>query len=350
MSNLLLIQSFQQLIQQKTIEINKLKAEGVNVSKLHFKLNPIRKALKIIKEYPENITQGKDISHFPGIGKGIVGRIDEILANGHLEDNNLPIVNTDRDLLLKITGIGPSKASSLEKLGITFQKLKEELEKLDMKIENIPSNSILQNLTHHQLVGLKYFEDIESRIPRDEIVKLEEKLKKIIRELDPKLEVIICGSYRRENETSGDIDMLVLHPDMISDSDITESEIPFLKNIVEKLTLKNLLVDHLTHGGKTKYMGLGKLSKKSPARRVDIRFIPYQSKGAAMLYFTGSGEFNKVMRKNALKLGYTINEYGIYKCSKVGRKIVKGDLVPTETEKDIFKLVKMDYLEPVDRK
>ena len=65
-----------------------------------------------------------------------------------------------------------------------------------------------------------------------------------------------------------------------------------------------------------------------------------------MLYFTGSGEFNKSMRSFALKKGYTINEYGIYKLKADG---TKGFRIKTETEADIFKVLKLDYLEPEDR-
>ena len=39
-----------------------------------------------------------------------------------------------------------------------------------------------------------------------------------------------------------------------------------------------------------------------------------------MLYFTGLGDFNKIMRTEALKKGYTINEYGIYKLKKQGKR------------------------------
>ena len=42
-------------------------------------------------------------------------------------------------------------------------------------------------------------------------------------------------------------------------------------------------------------MGMCKIGD-NPVRRIDIRFVPYESK-AAILYFTGSGEFNRIMRK-----------------------------------------------------
>ena len=55
------------------------------------------------------------------------------------------------------------------------------------------------------------------------------------------------------------------------------------------------------------------------------------------------------MRAEALLKDYTINEYGIYKTVKDGKKKIKGELVRTVTEEDIFKLVGMDYLEPENR-
>ena len=67
----------------------------------------------------------------------------------------------------------------LEK-NITLKKLQEELEKRYGEIENLPEDSILQELTHHQLIGLKYLDDINLRIPRLEIEKLEKKIKKFV--------------------------------------------------------------------------------------------------------------------------------------------------------------------------
>jgi DNA polymerase/3'-5' exonuclease PolX len=55
------------------------------------------------------------------------------------------------------------------------------------------------------------------------------------------------------------------------------------------------------------------------------------------------------MRTEALKKGFTINEYGIYKTRKVGGKTVKGALIPTKTEEDIFKLIDMPFLKPEER-
>ncbi len=351
MSNQLLINTFQKLISEKNKEIRNLKEQKADkklITPINFKIINFRKALKIIQEHPVQIKQGSDLKDYKGIGKGTITRIDEILEKGTLEDEiNNNGLDDKREKLIQITGIGPSKADSLLKMNLDFDKLEEEIKKINFDIKNIPEDSILTNLTHHQLIGLKYFHDINARIPRAEIEKILVKINKVVSTIDPKLETIVCGSFRRMKKTSGDIDMLVLHPDIVSATDA--EDVSYLQDIVRELSKKNILVDHLTEDGKTKYMGLCQLTKRSKARRIDIRFIPYQSKGAAMLYFTGSGEFNKVMRSIALKKGYTINEYGIYKTKKEGKKQVKDKLIPTDNEQEIFDIVQMDYLEPQNR-
>ena len=117
-----------------------------------------------------------------------------------------------------------------------------------------------------------------------------------------------------------------------------------MKLIIENLKQKRILVDSLTEHGNTKYMGICKLVSRSKGRRIDIRFIPYNSKAAALLYFTGSGNFNKNMRLEAKKMGYLINEYGLYKINKPN-----NILINTDEEEDIFKILKMDYKEPENR-
>jgi DNA polymerase beta len=108
-----------------------------------------------------------------------------------------------------------------------------------------------------------------------------------------------------------------------------------LAKFVELLTNLDFLIDHLTDYGRSKYMGfcivkqssgsVSTASKKSIiARRIDIRFIPYNSYGAAILYFTGSKLFNTQMRTWAIGKGYSLNEYGLKKIKdEKQKKILK---------------------------
>ena len=52
------------------------------------------------------------------------------------------------------------------------------------------------------------------------------------------------------------------------------------------------------------------------------------------------------MRTYANTLGFTINEYGIYKLKP---DKTKGLKIKTYSEKDIFKVLKLDYVEPENR-
>lgn len=355
MPNSIIIDKFNKLILEKEAEIKKLRSilksneEGIDIKELKkkitglsFKIRHLKSALSKISKHGEDILEGKNVE---GLSDKMIKRVDEILKTGTLEEIQGTVDDNssfnEKQMLEKITGIGPSKSDALLKDGITFNILMNELKKIDNDISRSEESDILSKLTHHQLIGLKYFDDIEKRIPREEIVKLERKLKRLVKQIDDKLEVNICGSYRRKKLESGDMDVLILHPNLKTDEEVEQSEKIYLLEIVEHLSKKKFLIDHLTESGKTKYMGLCQFNKNYSVRRIDIRFIPYNSKAAAMLYFTGSGKFNTVMRAKALKLGYTISEYGIKKKG--------GKFIETQNEKDIFNIIDMNYLEPEDR-
>jgi DNA polymerase/3'-5' exonuclease PolX len=82
--------------------------------------------------------------------------------------------------------------------------------------------------------------------------------------------------------------------------------------------------------------------KHNTARRLDIRIVPFESYGSAILYFTGSKTFNTNMRSHALKKGYSLSEFGL-------TKISNGELIPCSTEEEIFKIINYPYKTPVER-
>ena len=87
-------------------------------------------------------------------------------------------------------------------------------------------------------------------------------------------------------------------------------------------------------------MGIFKWKTSKP-RRIDIRIIPLESYYSALLYFTGSKDFNKQMRLNAITMDYTLNEYGLYD--------ENGKMFKVKSEKDIFDLLNMEYITPDKR-
>ena len=112
----------------------------------------------------------------------------------------------------------------------------------------------------------------------------------------------------------------------------------FIKNLKNK---KIIIDDLTTDTSKTKYMGFSKLNDNH-IRRIDIRFVPFQSYHSALLYFTGSFQLNRQMRQIAKKLGYKLNEYGLYNKNN-------NEKLNTPDEKSIFNFLEMDYLNPINR-
>ena len=280
-----------------------------------FKVTSFKKTINIIKELDFEIKSSEQLKNIKGIGKGTLERITEILKNGNLQENkNVEKKQkniSDFNKLQTITGIGPAKAKQLIEKQISFDDL----------IKN-PSESMLKELTHHQLIGVKYYHDLLKRIDSSLINDIEKYLKKF----DFKFN--ICGSYRRQKENSGDIDILILE------------EKKTLKDIVKLLIQDKFIIDNLTDDGKTKYMGICKTSK-SHAMRIDIRLIPKKSYPFALLYFTGSKKTNTYMRNIAIKSGYKLSEYGLYDKNNT--------FIPLNSEKEIFEFLQLTYITPEKR-
>ncbi len=315
------------------------------VKKNQFRIKNLSVALSVLKKYPKNITldnidEMKDIS---GIGKGTIDRVREILENGKLSEiGDFVDTKADKkktiDNLEEIVGIGRANALELYDKGIiSVDDLKDKIKKGKIEVND------------KIMLGLKYYGKYEMNIPRKEMDMYNDFFRHLIKKINKTLKltekdeyvVELCGSYRREKVQSNDIDVLISKKDVFSN---TKSQ-NHLERIVNKLKsdLKNnnnkpLLVDSITDKKiKTKYMGFSKLDGMK-IRRIDIRFVPYDSYHSAILYFTGSGEFNKKMRNIAKEKGYKLSEYGLFD--------KKGNVMKVNSERDIFKLLDMEYLPP----
>ncbi|XP_068901143.1 DNA polymerase beta-like [Tenebrio molitor] len=301
-----------------------------NVSRNVHKYNAYRKAASVLASHPTRITSGREAKKLSGIGEKISKKIDEFLETGKLqklENIHGDAKNTAINLLTRISGVGPAKAQALVSEGITTL---EELHKHKDK------------LNHHQMIGLKYFEDFEMRIPREEISQIETRLQKHLQQLDPQIRLTICGSYRRGREESGDIDALVSHPNYTSG----RSKKPdILKNVVASLKSCGLITETISLGD-TKFMGACRLDGDSVTRRLDIRLTPFDQYYCAVLYFTGSDMFNKEMRAHALEMGFTLNEYSL---RPVGSTGVPGEPVEIHSEREIFECIGYPYKSPEER-
>lgn len=286
-----------------------------------FKARAYKKASETIMGYPGDIMNVKDLKDKPGIGKTIMDKLEEFQKTGTLR-----ILERERknpmNLFTKIYGVGPKKAKQLIEDGIT-------------SIEQLKENEGKLNDT--QKIGLKYYEPLQKRIPREEIKDFEKVFEKVFNEVTPtnsKFEIV--GSYRREAKNSGDIDVIITNQ---------ENDIQSFNKFLDALIKEGVVIEVLTRG-KTKSLTIGEIKDSIP-RRIDFLYTAPDEYAFATLYFTGSKAFNTVMRQRALDMSYTLNEHGL-SVMKSGKKGEKID-IDFSTEKSIFEFLGMKYKEPKQR-
>ena len=284
-----------------------------------FKAIAYGKVISQIKHI-QSISSIEDLKDVKGIGKSIKTKIEEILSTGALQEAEIAKKDPSIEIteaLMKVYGIGVVKANELVK--------KEKIKSIEDLRERVKQDSTLLNT--NQMIGLQFYEDFLERIPRAEMKKHETKLLTILKEIDPELEGVVVGSYRRGEKSSGDIDVL-----------IKSSDESVLSSFINSLTKKKYITHVLAHGSK-KFMGVCQTSKKGKFRRLDILLTSPDEYPFALLYFTGSDKFNVAMRKHALTKGFSLNEHGF---------TPKAPFM--NSEEDIFKFLDYPYVSPKDRK
>lgn len=285
-----------------------------------FRARAYQKAQESIMSFQDDILSPDQLKGLPGIGSTIMEKLNEYMATGTLKvierEKNNPV-----NILADIYGIGPKKAKELVEKGI-------------VSIAQLRDNQ--QMLNDIQRVGLRYYEDILKRIPRSEIQQYEtifvNDFKKVA---TPTSRFEIVGSYRRGAQNSGDIDVIIT----------SESPQVFV-NFINELIKEKIILEVLSRGN-TKCLVIAKIPGSDSARRVDFLYSSPEEYPFSVLYFTGSKIFNTVMRQQALRMGLTMNEHGLYKMD--GKK--KGEKVDHvfKDEKDIFDYLNMVYKTPVER-
>ena len=336
MSNQVIIEQFEKLIKYIQYQLNQITSIKEKTSN-NFRLKQLKNILAILKKYQYEIKLDnlKDFGELPGIGKGTLDRIKEILKTGKLKelDNFSEEINENNFIiedLKSVVGIGTETANKMIKDGIiSVQDLKTKVLNDEYEV-----NDKIK-------LGLKYYGVFEGNIPRKEIDKvyklLESVIKKMNKKFNEKYIFEICGSYRRELPISGDIDILISNLDTNTINHL-EKIVKILKEPIKTNNNNPLLVDDITDKKYiTKYMGFSKY-KNNPIRRIDIRYVSYDVYYSALLYFTGSAELNINMRRIAEKMGLKLSEYGLTKDD--------GTKIQIKSEYDIFKILKLEYLAP----
>lgn len=322
----------------KTIEVLQQMLDYYTRTTDHWRIMAYRKAISALRNQPRKVVNRAEALEIPGIGPRLADKIEEIVVTNRLRrlDNTS---DTAEDRLLQkflgVYGAGLSVASKWIAQG--YKSLG------DLRRDAV--------LTRAQRVGLVRYFDFSQRIPRNEVQEHGSFVRRVVQEENPEMQVIIGGSYRRGAANSGDIDLIITR----HDARIEEIRTFMLDNVVPKLFEQGFLQVSLATTSRddgSKWHGASKLPDSQLWRRIDLLFVPGSELGAALIYFTGNGIFNRSMRLLASKKFMRLNQRGLYADVLRGpqrAKINAGRLLESRDERRIFEILGVPWRPPEHR-
>ncbi|XP_064630013.1 DNA nucleotidylexotransferase-like [Lineus longissimus] len=338
-----------------------------------------RRGACTLKCLPKKVSDIKEIEGLPDIGGHVKRVVKEILDEGFCTEVE-EIRQSEKFKTLKeftgVYGVGPATAKKWMNLG--FRSVYDVIDSDEVFDPRITE-------------GLTYRHDLNSLVSKVEAVYIEDMVREVAESILPGVTVQVTGGFRRGKEMGHDVDLLITHPE-----DGMEKGI--LSQVIDKLTAKNIIL----HGGlekstyreeilskrhdskqtpKTtfdhfeKFIGIMRIPKISPtdetrqkrpklepyigkgasgirldscerdwaARRVDLIVVPQRQYYYALFGWTGSRQFNRSARLYALrKMNMKLTSHGLFDYSK-------GESIPADSEKEVFRNLQLTYREPSER-
>lgn len=282
------------------------------------------KAARSVGGYHDDVSELdlKGILQIPNVGKSIGEKIVETLKTGtfaDLEALRAQIPPGVRELM-SIPGLGPKKAMVLyTELGVA--SVPELVAAIDD--ERVAALKGFGGKTQENILrGLQQLSDSGGRVLVNVALDVAEALLTELSALKQVRRAAYAGSLRRMRETIGDVDLLVA----------SERAEPIMEAFVGLPSVSRVIAH-----GDTKSSIL-----TDNALQVDLRVVPKEVWGAAMIYFTGSKAHNVRIRERAVRAGLKLNEYGLFDAKT-------GDLLAAETEQQVYERLGLPYIEPTLR-
>jgi DNA polymerase (family 10) len=292
-----------------------------------FKVRAYRLAAVQVENLGEELTdilaREGSLDSIEGFGPAISEKMTVLLQTGrspYLEGLEAEIPAT----LLEITGlpgVGPRTAAMLWKeAGITTLHDLEEACRSG-RLGGLPRmgaktvEKILAACETQRLDGPK------QRRARESVEPLVSTLLSTMRSVPGAERVEVAGSYRRMRESVGDLDLLVATTQP-RDILVAFAALPQVERVLARGDTKSSVV--------------------IDGMQVDCRAVAPDQFGAAWQYFTGSQAHNIRLRGMALRLGLTLNEYGVF-------RVEGGERVAGATEEDVYAALGLRWIPPEQR-
>ncbi len=287
-----------------------LEIEGANPFRIRAYRNAARTIQTMAQDIKILIDQGEDLKKIHSIGKDLEAKIREIINTEECKtlldlQKRVPAALSN---LLKVPGLGPRRVQTLHKeLGINTPK---QLEQAIRKGQVRQLAGFGQKIEEKILHALEAHAEKKRRFTLAIAGQYAEPLAAYLKSIKDVSRVAIAGSYRRQKEAVGDIDILA----------IASKNSPVIERFTTYDEVANVVSKGTTRASIILRCGL----------QVDLRVVEKQSLGAALQYFTGSKAHNIAIRRLGQQRGLKINEYGVFK---------KDQRVAGNTEKSVYHAV-----------
>ncbi|KAI1371507.1 Nucleotidyltransferase [Hypoxylon crocopeplum] len=266
-----------------------------------------------IAAYPYLISHPDEVARLPGCGDKIAALYQQWKVNGTLEE--VEDAKTDPkmsvlQLFYDIWGVAATTAREFYRKG--WRDLEDIIE------------YGWDDLSRVQQIGLKYYDELQEKIARSEVEEIGQIIFSHANKIRKGFQMVIVGGYRRGKAESGDVDVVLSHPDAAATFD-------FVVDIVNSLEKENYITHTLIMSTKNSERGQTPLAWKGqdrkagsgfdtldkalvvwqnprwdkaasaknphPHRRVDIIISPWKTAGCAVIGWTGGTTFQRDLRR-----------------------------------------------------
>lgn len=312
-----------------------LEIQGANP----FRVRAYRNAVRTIEGQTSALSgfvrDCRDLTELPGIGKEMANHVTELCETGRLSmlEEMLQHVPATLIDLMHLPGVGPKKARKLW-VELAIETV-DDLEAAAKEGRVATLAGFGAKSEAKILAGIQEFRQHRSRVPLHEADRVVEPLIAYLRECREVERLEVAGSYRRRRETVGDVDVLAI---------ATEAA-----PVMERFLAYTQVARVDMSGGTRASVILGS------GLQVDLRVVPPESYGAALVYFTGSKEHNIRLRQRGLDRGLRVSEYGVFR-EEGGRKErpekaherdpLAGERVAGAEEADVYAALDLPWIAP----
>ncbi|MFE2724813.1 DNA polymerase/3'-5' exonuclease PolX [Kitasatospora sp. NPDC059327] len=286
-----------------------------------FRARAYEKAARAVGGHPEDVAglDTKGLQQIPGVGKSTAEKIAQYLSTGRmdaLETLRAAVPPGVREMTA-VPGVGPKRALALyHDLDIaSVDQLAEAI-----RADRLSSVAGFGERSGEQILrGIEVMRQSGGRTLLDAATDQAERIVAALAAVPGCTRCAYAGSLRRMRETVGDIDVLAT----------AEDSAPLMAALAGLPSVAEVIASGPTKTSVRTAKGL----------QVDLRVVPEEDWGAALVYFTGSKAHNIRLRTMAVRAGLKLSEYGLFDAES-------GEKVVSATEEEVYAALGLPWIAP----